>query len=75
MPVLLAVLKILAILLAILLVLLITALLLPLGFSIEYRPSRFRMTAIYDRFGEPSGPIGFGGREFLESLQQRKRKP
>lgn len=47
MPVLLAVLKILAILLAILLVLLITALLLPLGFSIEYRPSRFRMTAIY----------------------------
>ena len=47
MPVLLAVLKILAVLLAILLALLITALLLPLGFSIEYRPSRFRMTAIY----------------------------
>lgn len=47
MPVLFAVLKILAVLLAILLILLVTALLLPLGFSIEYRPSRFRMAAVY----------------------------
>lgn len=50
MPVLLAVLKILAVLLVILVVLAVVALLLPLGFALEYRPDRFRVSAVYGPF-------------------------
>lgn len=47
MPVLLAIIKIVAVLLAILVLLIVTALLLPLGFSFEYHLGRFRVEAIY----------------------------
>ena len=50
MPVLLAILKILAVLLLILAAILITALLLPLGFSVEYKPGKFRLSAVYGPF-------------------------
>lgn len=47
MPVLLAILKILAFLLLGLAVLLTIAMLLPLGFAVEYKPGRFRVSAVY----------------------------
>lgn len=47
MPVLLAIIKILAVLLLVLALVLLVALLLPLGFSFEYHPGRFRVAAIY----------------------------
>lgn len=47
MAVLLTVLQILAVLVVILLVLLVVALLLPLGFAVEYRPDHFRISAVY----------------------------
>lgn len=50
MAVLLTVLKILVILLSVLLAMVITGLLLPLGFAIEYRPDRFRVSAVYGPF-------------------------
>lgn len=50
MPVLLAVLKFLAVLLGIAVVLVAVALLLPLGFAMEYRPDRFRVSAVYGPF-------------------------
>lgn len=47
MPVLLAIIKLLAVLLLILALVLLVALLLPLGFSFEYHPGRFRVAALY----------------------------
>lgn len=47
MPVLLGILAILAVLLGVVALVLLTALLLPLGFSFEYHPGRFRVAAIY----------------------------
>ncbi len=47
MPVLLAILKFVGILLLAILVLILVALLLPLGFAIEYRPTRIRVWAVY----------------------------
>lgn len=47
MPVLLAVLKGAAILVALVLILLVVALLLPLGFAVEYRPGHLRIAALY----------------------------
>lgn len=42
-----AILKVLAVFLGIMVALVIVALLLPLGFAIEYRPGRFRVSAVY----------------------------
>lgn len=50
MPFVLAVLKVLAIFLLLVAVLVIVALLLPLGFAVEYRPGRFRVSAVYGPF-------------------------
>lgn len=47
MPVLLAVLKIAAILVLAIVVLLVAAMLMPLGFAVEYRPGRIRVSAVY----------------------------
>lgn len=47
MPVFLAILQILAVVLLLLCALILTALLLPLGFAIEYRPAKFRVSAVY----------------------------
>ena len=47
MPIVFAILKVLAVFLAVAAVLVIVALLLPLGFAIEYRPGRFRVSAVY----------------------------
>lgn len=50
MPFVLAVLKVLAIFLLLVAILVIVALLLPLGFAVEYRPGRFRVSAVYGPF-------------------------
>lgn len=47
MPIVFAILKVLAVFLAVAAALVIVALLLPLGFAIEYRPGRFRVSAVY----------------------------
>lgn len=47
MPILFAVLKVIAVLLLILAALLVTAMMLPLGFAVEYRPGRLRVSAVY----------------------------
>lgn len=47
MAVLLTVLQILAVFVAVLLILFVVALLLPLGFAVEYRPDHFRVSAVY----------------------------
>lgn len=47
MPVLLAVLKILGVFCLAFIVLIVIALLLPLGFAVEYRPGRFKISAVY----------------------------
>lgn len=47
MPIVFFILKVLAVFLVIVAVLVVVALLLPLGFAIEYRPGRFRVSAVY----------------------------